>query len=66
MRFRIISDDIKYYAQKHEEAWNGTQWFDKWTTVGNQEGYDTIEQAEAACRAYKVSIDPEVIKEFEL
>ena len=66
MKFRIISDDIKYYAQTGEEAWNGTQWFDKWTTIGNQEGYDTIEQAEAACRAYKVSIDPEVIKEFEL
>ena len=66
MKFRIITDEIKYYSQRCEEAWNGTQWFDKWTTIGDQDGYDTIEQAESACRAYKLNKDPEVVKEFEL
>lgn len=66
MKFRIITDNTKYYPQKCKEAWNGVQWFDSWMNVGLSEGYDTIEQAELVCQAYKLKVDPEVVKEFEL
>ena len=66
MKFRIIKGSTKYYAQICEEAWNGTQWFDNWRTIEDQYGYDSIDLAEAACQTYKLRIDPDVVKEFEL